>query len=102
MLPPGGPSIQPHVVFTMAVDGREGVQGHVPTALAALTVDDAERLCDRLNARLEHTREDWTAFAARSMRAGDPGDRRRLPALRTTADFVERIPPRRELFPATS
>ena len=50
----------------------EGVPGHVPTALVALTVDDAERLCDRLNARLGHSREDWTALAARSMRAEAP------------------------------
>ena len=50
----------------------EGVDGYVPTALVALTVDDAERLCDRLNARLGHSREDWTALAARSMRAEAP------------------------------
>ena len=29
-----------------------GVPGLVPTALVALTLDDAERLCNRLNARL--------------------------------------------------
>ena len=45
----------------------EGVDGYVPTALVALTVDDAERLCDRLNARLGHSREDWTSLAAHSM-----------------------------------
>ena len=50
----------------------EGLQGYVPTALVALTVDDAERLCDRLNARLGHSREDWMAFAARSMRTWAP------------------------------
>ncbi len=50
----------------------ENVDGYVPTALVALTVDAAERLCDRLNARLGHSREDWTALAARSMRAGGP------------------------------
>ena len=50
----------------------EGMQGYVPTALVALTVDDAERLCHRLNARLGHSRRDWTALAARSIRAEDP------------------------------
>ena len=47
----------------------EGMQGYVPTALVALTVEAAEGLCDRLNAKLGHSREDWTALAARSMRA---------------------------------
>ncbi len=50
----------------------EGMPGYVPTALVALTVDAAESLCDRLNARLGHSREDWTALAARSMRAESP------------------------------
>ena len=48
----------------------EGMQGYVPTALVALSVAAAEGLCDRLNARLGHSRADWTALAARSMRAG--------------------------------
>ena len=50
--------------------------GYVPTALVALTVDDAERLCDRLNARLGLSRDDWTELAARSMRTEtpEPGD----------------------------
>ena len=47
----------------------EGMQGYVPTALVAMTVQSAEALCDRLNARLGHSREDWTALAASSMRA---------------------------------
>ena len=50
----------------------EGLRGYVPTALVALTVEAAERLCDRLNARLGHSREDWTALAARSMRTEAP------------------------------
>ncbi|MDE0029488.1 MAG: hypothetical protein OXU42_08845 [Deltaproteobacteria bacterium] len=50
----------------------EGMDGYVPTALVALDIDAAERLCDRLNARLGHSREDWTALAARSMCAGSP------------------------------
>ena len=50
----------------------EGMQGYVPTALVAVSVESAEGLCDRLNARLGHSREDWTALAASSMRAGGP------------------------------
>ena len=54
----------------------EGMEGYVPTALVALTVNDAETLCDKLNRKLGHSREDWTALAAQSMRAEapEPGD----------------------------
>ena len=54
----------------------EGMAGYVPTALVALTVEDAERLCDKLNKRLGLTREQWTALAAQSMRTEtpEPGD----------------------------
>ena len=52
----------------------ENMRGYVPTALVGLTLDDAELLCDRLNARLGLTRKDWTAIVARSMGAGgEPG-----------------------------
>ena len=50
----------------------EGMEGYVPTALVALTVDDAETLCDKLNRKLGHSRDDWTALAAQSMRAETP------------------------------
>ena len=55
----------------------DGMTGYIPTALVALTVTDAERLCDRLNAKLGLSRDGWTALAARSMRAEtpQPGDR---------------------------
>ena len=46
----------------------EGMPGYVPTALVALTLDDAERLCDRLNVRLGLDRKAWCALAGRSMR----------------------------------
>ncbi|MDD9990625.1 MAG: hypothetical protein OXP75_02395 [Rhodospirillales bacterium] len=49
----------------------EGMAGYVPTALVALTVADAENICDKLNRRLGLTREQWTALAAQSMRAED-------------------------------
>ena len=41
--------------------------GYVPTALVALTLDDAERLCDRLNARLGLDRNAWTRLMGRPM-----------------------------------
>ena len=49
----------------------EGMAGHVPTALVALTMDDALNICDKLNRRLGYDREAWTAMAAASMRAED-------------------------------
>ncbi len=54
----------------------EGMSGFIPTALVALTVEDAERLCDKLNRRLGLTRDQWTELAAQSMRAEtrEPGD----------------------------
>ena len=76
----------PNYCFVPAYDVEDEVQqirivfedmaGYVPTALVALSVDDAERLCDRLSARLGLAREDWTALAAESMRAEtpEPGD----------------------------
>ena len=55
----------------------DGMTGYIPTALVALTIVDAERLCDRLNAKLGLAREGWTALAAKSMRdeRPQPGDR---------------------------
>ena len=54
----------------------EGLDGHVPTALIALHLDDALSICDKLNRRLGLTREQWSAMAAASMRAEtpEPGD----------------------------
>ena len=49
----------------------EGLDGHVPTALIALRLDDALSICDKLNRRLGLDRDAWTAMAAASMRAGD-------------------------------
>ena len=48
----------------------QGMEGYVPTALVALSLDDAERLCDRLNARLGLDREAWSKLAAQSMAPG--------------------------------
>ena len=47
----------------------EGLAGHVPTALIALTLEDAQSICDKLNRRLGYDREAWTGMAARSMQA---------------------------------
>ncbi|MCY3846465.1 MAG: hypothetical protein OXH69_23315 [Acidobacteria bacterium] len=51
----------------------EGLTGHVPTALIALDLEDALRICDKLNRRLGLDREAWTALAAASMREEDGG-----------------------------
>ena len=45
------------------------IPGYVPTALVGLTLDDALRICDRLNARLGLDRDAWSAIAGRSMSA---------------------------------
>ena len=49
----------------------EGMSGYVPTALVALSVADAEEICDKLNRRLGLDRDAWTALPAQSMRADD-------------------------------
>ncbi|MCY4550217.1 MAG: hypothetical protein OXC28_17760 [Defluviicoccus sp.] len=49
----------------------EGLDGHVPTALIALHLDDALSICDKLNRRLGLDRDAWTAMAAASMRGRD-------------------------------
>lgn len=67
----------PVYAFTPSYDATEDVQririviqdipGFIPTSLVALTVRDAENICDKLNRSLGHSREDWTALVARSM-----------------------------------
>ena len=57
--PPDGPQ-QIRIVF-------QGLPGYVPTALVALTLDDAERLCSKLNSRLGLDRDAWMALAAQAM-----------------------------------
>ena len=47
----------------------ENMEGYIPTALITLTLIDAERVCDRLNARLGLDREAWSRLVARSMAA---------------------------------
>ena len=51
----------------------EGMEGYVPTALVALTLADAERLCDRLNRRLGLDHEAWTKLVGQSMAAAPHG-----------------------------
>ena len=65
--PPGGPQ-QIRIVF-------QDIPGYVPTALVALTLEDAERLCSKLNARLGLDRNAWMALAARAMRDTCPTER---------------------------
>ena len=45
----------------------EHLPGPVPTGLVAYSLDEAERLCDMLNARLGLDRPAWLALVARSM-----------------------------------
>ena len=47
----------------------DSMPGYVPTALVALSLDDALRICDRLNARIGLDRNAWSAIAARAMSA---------------------------------
>ena len=65
--PVGGPT-PIRIVF-------DGVPGFITTTLVALTLDDAERLCTRLNARLGLDRDAWWAIVARSMRGAGDGRR---------------------------
>ena len=51
----------------------DGMGGYVPTAIVALTLADAERLCDRLNARLGLDHDAWTRLVGRSMAAARDG-----------------------------
>ena len=44
------------------------MSGYVPTVLVALTIMDAEEICDNLNLRLGSDHDAWTALAAKSMR----------------------------------
>ena len=61
-------------------DGAERtIPPDVPLVLAPVvsgTVEDAERIFDKMNRRLGLTRDQWTALAARPMRAGGTGTRR--------------------------
>ena len=53
----------------------ETLPGYVPTALVALNLADAERLCTKLNARLGLDRDAWMAMAAHAMRESErPSD----------------------------
>ncbi len=61
--PSYGPDDEPQEIHLVI----DGMSGSIPTALVALTLEDAERFCDRLNARLGMDREAWSALAARAM-----------------------------------
>ena len=75
-------SDNPMYAFCPAYDFEDQVQqirivfqdmpGYVPTAMVALTLGDAENLCDKLNRRLGLDRAQWTAMVAATMRAGEP------------------------------
>ena len=63
--PAYGPAGEPQQIHIVV----DGLSGYIPTALLALSLRDALRICDRLNARLGFSHQEWTALAARSMRA---------------------------------
>lgn len=50
----------------------QDVPGYVPTALVALTLKDAERLCNQLNSQLGLDVNSWTKLAAESMGSAPP------------------------------
>ena len=50
----------------------EGMDGYVPTALVALSLQEAEELCDRLNAKLGLDREAWQRLVGRAMAPPTP------------------------------
>lgn len=52
----------------------DGMAGNIPTGLIALTLEDAENFCDRLNARLGMDRESWSALVARTMGPAQDGE----------------------------
>ena len=62
-VPAYGPAHQPQPIRLVF----EGVPGYVPTALLALSLADAERLCNQLNARLGLDRDTWMRLAAQAM-----------------------------------
>ena len=47
----------------------DSMPGYVPTALVALSLEDALRICDRLNARIGLDYDAWSAIAGRAMSA---------------------------------
>ena len=51
-----------HIVF-------DGVPGYAQTTISASNLEEAENLCDVLNAPLDLDRTAWTSLAARSMRS---------------------------------
>ncbi len=40
----------------------DGMRGNIPTVLSAMTIEDAENLCDRFNARLGLSPDGWRQF----------------------------------------
>ena len=52
--------------IAIAVDGMDAP---IPTLLVTVTRDSALAIADRLNRRLGHDRDSWTAFAARCLGA---------------------------------
>ena len=76
----------PVYAFTPAYDSEapvqhilvvfDGMTGHAGTSLIALSINDAERLCDRLNAQLGLDRNAWSRIAAQAMPGAHPDGNR--------------------------
>ena len=45
----------------------EGMDAPIATTMVVVDIDSALRIADRLNRRLGHDRNSWTAFAARCL-----------------------------------
>ena len=54
----------------------EGMTGHASTSLVALSLQDAEQLCDRLNAQLGLDRDAWLRIAAQATPSVRPNETR--------------------------
>ena len=50
----------------------DGIPGYAETTISAPNLEDAENLCDVLNAPLDLDRAKWTSLVARSMRPPAP------------------------------
>ena len=67
-VPAYGPADQPQPIRLVF----KGLPGYVPTALVALSLVDAERLCSKLNAKLGLDKNTWMKMAAQAMQTQAP------------------------------
>ena len=70
------PTYDPEAPIQQILVVFDGMTGHAGTSLIALSIDDAERLCDRLNAQLGLDRYAWSRIATRAMPGAHPDSNR--------------------------